>query len=83
MAPTVGAWCWEEHFLDWFAARGYPGARSPSLRGHGESEGRDSLDGYSLDDYAEDVAQAAADLPRPPVLIGHSMGALVVQKALS
>ena len=20
----VGAWCWEEHFLDWFAARGHP-----------------------------------------------------------
>jgi non-heme chloroperoxidase len=78
----VGAWCWEEHFLDWFAARGYP-AHAVSLRGHGESEGRDGLDGFSLTDYAEDVAQAAADLPRPPVLVGHSMGALVVQKALS
>ncbi len=78
----VGAWCWEEHFLDWFAARGYP-AYAVSLRGHGDSEGRDGLDGWSLDDYAEDVARAAAGLPKPPVLIGHSMGALVVQKALS
>jgi pimeloyl-ACP methyl ester carboxylesterase len=78
----VGAWCWEEHFLDWFAARGYP-AHALSLRGHGESEGRDGLDGYSLDDYAEDVARAAAGLRQPPVLVGHSMGALVVQKALA
>jgi non-heme chloroperoxidase len=78
----VGAWCWEERFLDWFAGRGYP-AYAVSLRGHGESEGRDGLDGYSLDDYAEDVARAAVDLPRAPVLVGHSMGALVVQKALA
>jgi non-heme chloroperoxidase len=77
----VGAWCWEENFLDWFAERGYE-AHAVSLRGHGASEGRERLNDFGLADYAEDVARAAADLPRPPVLIGHSMGALVVQKAL-
>ena len=54
----------------------------PDLRGHGESHGRERLNDFGLADYAEDVARAAADLPRPPVLIGHSMGALVVQKFL-
>src|SRR5690349_15958910 len=77
----VGAWCWEEHFLDWFAARGHP-AHAVSLRGHGASEGRRQLDDFGLADYAEDVAQAAAGLPVAPVLVGHSMGALVVQKFL-
>ena len=77
----VGAWCWEEHFLDWFAAKGYP-AHAVSLRGHGESEGHRQLDDFGLDDYADDVARAVADLPAAPVLIGHSMGALVVQKFL-
>ncbi len=77
----VGAWCWEEHFLDWFAARGYP-CFAVSLRGHGASEGRERLDDFGLADYAEDVARAAAVLPAPPVLVGHSMGALVVQKYL-
>ena len=77
----VGAWCWEEHFLDWFAARGYD-AHAVSLRGHGASDGRRQLDDYGLADYAEDVARAAAGLAAPPVLIGHSMGALVVQKFL-
>ena len=75
----VGAWCWEENFLDWFAERGYP-VHAVSLRGHGESHGHDRLPDFGLADYAEDVARVAAALPRPPVLIGHSMGALVVQK---
>jgi len=77
----VGAWCWEEHFLDWFAQRGYD-THAVSLRGHGGSEGRERLDGYGLADYAEDVVSAATGLPAPPVLVGHSMGGLVVQKYL-
>ena len=77
----VGAWCWEEFFLDWFAARGYD-AHAVSLRGHGASAGREQLNDFGLADYAADVARAAAELPGPPVLVGHSMGALVVQKFL-
>lgn len=77
----VGAWCWEAHFLDWFAARGRS-AHALSLRGHGGSEGGAQLNDFGLEDYAEDVARAAADLPQPPVLVGHSMGAMVVQKYL-
>lgn len=77
----AGAWCWAEHFLAWFGSIGYP-ANAVSLRGHGRSAGRDRLHQFSLDDYADDVAAAVADLPRPPVLVGHSMGAVVVQKYL-
>ena len=77
----VGAWCWEENFLDWFAERGVP-AYAVSLRGHGGSAGHERLNDFGLADYAEDVALAVAQLPRPPVLVGHSMGALVVQKCL-
>jgi pimeloyl-ACP methyl ester carboxylesterase len=77
----VGAWCWAEHFLPWFGALGYP-ASAVSLRGHGRSAGRDRLHQFGLDDYAEDLAAALAGLARPPVLVGHSMGAMVVQKYL-
>jgi len=77
----VGAWCWEEHFLDWFAARGYA-AHAVSLQGHGGSAGRERLDDFGLADYAQDVASIVARLPAPPILIGHSMGALVAQKVL-
>lgn len=77
----VGAWSWAEHFLPWFAARGLP-VFALSLRGHGGSSGRERLHSFSLDHYVEDLALAVAAMPRPPVLIGHSMGALVVQKHL-
>lgn len=77
----VGAWCWEDGFLPWFAARGFP-VYALSLRGHGGSGDRANLHSYRIADYAEDVAAAIAHLPRPPVLVGHSMGAVVVQKYL-
>ena len=77
----VGAWCWAEHWLPWFAAQGHA-AHAVSLRGHGKSAGRDALDRFGLADYAEDLAEAVAACGAPPVLIGHSMGALVVQKYL-
>jgi pimeloyl-ACP methyl ester carboxylesterase len=33
-------------------------------------------------DFVQDLAQVAAALPAPPVLVGHSMGGFVVQKYL-
>ncbi|MCK2088355.1 alpha/beta hydrolase [Thauera aromatica] len=77
----VSAWCWDEHFLPWFAARGWT-SYALSLSGHGGSRRRDHLDTYSIDDYVRDVAEVAARLPAPPVLVGHSMGGMVVQKYL-
>jgi pimeloyl-ACP methyl ester carboxylesterase len=76
-----GAWCWTEHFLDYFAARGYT-SHALSLRGHGTSPGRDRLRWTSLSDYVADVAQVASQMPVPPVVIGHSMGGAIVQKYL-
>jgi non-heme chloroperoxidase len=77
----AGAWCWDEHFLDYFAARGYH-AHALSLRGHGGSWGHDNIDWWSIGDYVEDVRRAVAELEMAPVLIGHSMGGFVVQKYL-
>lgn len=75
------AWCWDEHFLDFFAGRGYRAA-ALSLRGHGNSASPKRLRDCSFADYARDVAAAAAALPTPPVLVGHSMGGVIVQKYL-
>jgi non-heme chloroperoxidase len=77
----TAAWCWEEHFLPFFAEAGYT-ACAMSLSGHGASPGRKHLDSFSIGDYVNDVATIAATLPAPPVLIGHSMGGFVVQKYL-
>ena len=76
-----GAWCWDEHFLPWFAQAGFD-ARALSLSGHGGSPGRDHLDSLSFADYVNDVRRTVEAMPRPPVLIGHSMGGFVVQKYL-
>ncbi len=76
------AWCWDPHFLPWFAKRGHA-AYALSLRGHGESAGRDLMWIAGLDDYAADVERVAAGLPSAPVLVGHSMGAAVVERLLA
>ena len=43
-------WCWEPHFLPWFAARGYA-AHALSLRGHGRSGGQETMFVAGLDDF--------------------------------
>ena len=76
-----GAWCWEEHFLPYFADNGYV-AHAVDLRGHGASEGRDRLRWSSIADYVEDVVQVVRQIGGPPIVVGHSMGGMVVQKYL-
>lgn len=75
------AWCWDAHFLDFFADKGYR-ALAVSLRGHGESPTPKPLRSCSIADYVDDVASVADSLPTPPVVIGHSMGGFIVQKYL-
>ena len=74
-----GAWCWDEFFLPYLAARGYD-CCAVSLRGHGGSAGGDALDHASLDDYVADVRAAARTLDAAPIVVGHSMGAVVAQR---
>lgn len=75
-----GAWCWDTHFLPYFASHGYD-AYALSLRAHGNSAGR-SPRWASASDYIADVAYIANQLPVPPVIIGHSMGGYITQKYL-
>jgi len=75
------AWCWE-NFLPYFARRGYV-SHAVSLRGHGNSDGREKIRWHSASrGYVDDIAQVAKTLPSPPVIVGHSMGGYVVQKYL-
>ncbi|MGK2954138.1 MAG: alpha/beta hydrolase [Solirubrobacterales bacterium] len=70
-----GAWCWR-NWMGAAAEAGYP-SHAVSLRGHSGSEG--SLFRSTLSSYVEDVINTADSLPEKPVLIGHSLGGLVVQ----
>jgi pimeloyl-ACP methyl ester carboxylesterase len=76
-----GAWCWDEHFLGYFARHGYR-VSALSLRGHGGSEAPKHFRLARIAEYAADVAQVASQLDPTPIIVGHSMGGLVVQKYL-
>jgi len=75
-------WVWEEHFLHWFAEQGHP-AYALSLRGHGGSDGRERLRETSFSEYVEDldvtVKAITEETGCAPVVVGHSMGGMIVQ----
>lgn len=73
------AWCWH-NWMEAAAEAGHP-AYAVSLTGHGDSPG--SLFTSHLDTYVDDVLRTAASLPAQPVIVGHSLGGLVVQRAIA
>jgi len=75
-----GAWCWEP-FQSYFAEQGYV-SHALSLRGHGNSEGRERLRWLRTVDFVADVVETVTRLPETPVLIGHCAGSYVIQKYL-
>ena len=77
----AGAWVWADGFLPWFARRGYR-AYALSFRGHGHSAAHENFHNLRIADYLEDLRTLLRALDEPPVLVGHSMGGYVVQKAL-
>ncbi len=75
------AWCWAENFLPYFSRQGYK-TYALSLRGHGKSDGHQQLRWVSMKKYVSDVEKVAGQLESPPILVGHSMGGMIVQKYL-
>jgi len=76
-----GAWCWEDYVLPWFAGRGYP-AHAVDLRGHGDAPGDRPLRRTRISHFVADLAAAVEQIGEVPILIGHSMGGLVVRHYL-
>lgn len=56
-------------------------AYSVDLRGHGESDWAPDGD-YSIDAFARDVIQITRSMPRPPALVGASLGGLASLMAI-
>ncbi len=76
-----GAWCWQ-NWLDYFAKLGYE-VHAISLPGHGKSsQNKKHINSYTLGDYVEVLATEIEKMSTPPIVIGHSMGAGIVQKYL-
>lgn len=76
-----GAWCWEDHFIDYFSARGWD-CLAVTLRGHDSADPSPRALRHRIADYVADVRAVTTVLPSSPVLIGHSMGGYIVQKYL-
>ena len=72
-----GPWCWDD-FTARLSDRGHD-VRTVRLRGHDQ---RPDRIWHRVSSYVDDVVRAAADFPDHPVVVGHSLGGLVVQKYL-
>lgn len=70
-----GSWCWDD-FAHHLTGRGHE-VRAVQLRGHDRAPGRIW---HRIRHYVEDVHRAATAFDEPPVLVGHSMGGLLVQR---
>ena len=75
-----GAWYFS-HFQDYFKEKGYV-TLALSLRGHGQSDGKEDIHHFRLSDYVDDVHKVIKTLDQKPILIGHSMGGAIVQAYL-
>lgn len=78
------AWCWAVHWLPYFASLGHD-CYAVSLLGQGASDTPlESGPGGTIQSHARDVAHFISQrCARPPVLVGHSFGGLIVQYYLS
>ena len=77
---NCGGWCFEP-FREVFEARGYD-CHTPDLIGHGadKADGIAKLTGVGIADYREQMTAFVEALPERPVLLGHSMGAVIAQQ---
>lgn len=77
---SEGGWCFDQ-FRAVFEAKGWM-VHTPDLIGHGRdaADAKTRLVGIGLADYREELVALLKSLASPPVLLGHSMGAVLVQQ---
>lgn len=74
-----GGWCFDD-FRRPFEAAGYE-VIAPDLRAHGSGANPEAVTGVSMREYGKQIAEIAQRCTSPPILLGHSMGGLVIQLA--
>jgi len=77
---NCGGWCFDA-FRTVFEAHGFE-CMTPDLIGHGDdkSDGIRKLTGVGIADYRAQIHDLIAALPQKPILLGHSMGAVIAQQ---
>jgi hypothetical protein len=77
-----GSWCWSEPWREYFRSRGIS-THVGNLPGHGGLGADPSSQRWaSLNEYADAVVQMVAGYHPTPILVGHSLGALLIQMRL-
>ncbi len=74
-----GGWAFEA-FRRPFERAGHA-VHAPDLPGHAAGASRAEVQGLSVSRYAEAVVELCGGLSGPPILVGHSLGGLIVQLA--
>ena len=73
-----GAWCWYK-VMPLLEQAGHT-AIAPDLPGHGANH-RDNIEQITLRDYADCITGILDRLAEPAILVGHSMGGMVISQA--
>ncbi len=73
-----GAWIWQGNFLEYFHQAGYDVA-AMSFAGHGQHGW--PLRRRGLSAFDRDIEMAIEQFETPPILIAHSLGGLIAQRA--
>lgn len=76
-----GAWCWEENFLPFFTKNGFE-CYAFDLPNHGLSRHQKGINKHRVADYVDYLKQVLAEINRPTILVGHSMGGYIIQQYL-
>jgi len=76
-----GGWCWDKYFRPKFEKHGYA-VVTYDLPGHDRPGKIKGINKYGLKDYVKSLEEEVAKLDQLPILIGHSMGGMVIQKFL-
>lgn len=76
-----GAWCWQKFFMPYFQENGFD-VYAIDLTNHCDNQKNSSLKLTTINTYVEDIKEAIKEIREEVILVGHSMGGLVVQKFL-
>ena len=76
-----GKWCWDKFFKPKLQNHGYD-VVTFDLPGHDQPGKTPGINRLRITDYVKALEEQVQKLEKPPIIIGHSMGGLVVQKYL-
>lgn len=75
-------WCWER-LIPWFEAAGFA-PKALNLSEHQRREGEPiRIKGCSLERYVNDLRSEIATFDKTPILVGHSLGCLLIEIVMS